>query len=376
MQKLDIAQPDNDYVAQLTSDARLMRCPNCGAAGLDVGADALSCASCDASYPFDINTRICAVLPGGDASETKSDIPRFWGDLYKQLYEENDRTLTPEELESQIDGLEDLFHKRHQSCVIEVPLADLAGKRLLEIGSGGGGHSCIFKRHGAHVTAVDLTPERVASTARKLDLLSGGTGIAFQADAERLPFADDSFDIVYSNGVLHHSEDTERCVAEAFRVLKPGGLAVIMLYSRVSAAFMFNILPRGVITGAAFRWPEAEWVGRITEGKPKFGQTRNPITRIYTKRQMEALFDDFEIQSLRKWSFQFDNFCIPRLTQIRRAVMKALGFELHRGGTIVYGSPIVPESWFERWLGQFLGFAWSIAARKPTAAQQGADHDG
>ena len=296
---------------------------------------------------------------------TKTDIRAFWGDLYKQLYAENDESLTSEELERQIDQLEDLFRIRTQSCVVEMPIADLAGRSVLEIGPGAGGHSCIFKRHGAHVTAVDITPERVASTAAKFDLLRGGSGNALQADAERLPFPDNHFDIVYSNGVLHHSADTDRCVEEVYRVVKPGGLIVIMLYSRISSAFMFQILPRGILTGEIFQRPEAEWVGRITEGTPKFGETRNPITRIYSKRQMENLFSKFDLVSLRKWSFSFDHFCFPRLTQIRRWVLTHLGFKLHPGGTIVYGQPLVPETALELWLGQYLGFGWTIKATKP-----------
>lgn len=298
-------------------------------------------------------------------SAGKGDIRAFWGDLYQQLYAENDSTLSPESLERQIDELEDLFRIREQPCVVEMPLSDLAGLKVLEIGSGGGGHSCIFKRHGADVTAVDITPERVISTAMKFALLKGGSGNALEADAENLPFPADGFDIVYSNGVLHHSVDTERCIAEIYRVLKPGGTAVIMLYSRVSAAYMFNIFPRGIVTGEMFRWPEAEWIGRLTEGKPKFGETRNPITRIYTKRAMEKLFNRFKIDSLRKWSFQFDNFCVPRLTQIRRWVLSHVGFPPHPGGTIVYGRPFVPDTAAERWLGRYLGFGWVIKATKP-----------
>ena len=296
----------------------------------------------------------------------KSEIQAFWGDLYQQLYSANDRALTPEILERQIDELEDLFRIREQPCVVEMDPPSLAGKQVLEIGSGGGGHSCIFKRYGADVTAVDLTAQRVASTALKFSLLKGGTGVALQADAENLPFPDDFFDIIYSNGVLHHSIDTEKCIDELYRILKPGGVSVVMLYSRVSAAYMFNILPRGIVTGEIFRWPEAEGVGRLTEGKPKFGNTRNPITRVYTNAAMRQLFNRFDVVSLRKWSFQFDNFCVPRLTQIRRWILRHLGFRLHPGGVIVYGQPVVPDTAIERFLGRFLGFGWVIKVTKPS----------
>ena len=300
---------------------------------------------------------------------SKQRIQKFWSDNYRQLYAENDASLTPKILEQQIDELEDLFRIREQSCVVEMPLKELSGKKVLEIGSGAGGHSCIFKRHGGDVTAVDITWERVISTATKLCMLKGGSGQAIQADAENLPFNNDSFDIVYSNGVLHHSTSTEKCIFEVTRVLKPGGIAVVMLYSRVSAAFMFNIWPRGVITGEMFRWPEAEWVGRLTEGKPHHGTTHNPVTRVYTARQIRSLFQKYDVVSLRKWSFQFDNFCVPRLTQIRRWILTRLGFPVHPGGIVVYGQPNMPETAIERWIGGWLGFGWTIKAIKPRKAK-------
>ena len=295
---------------------------------------------------------------------SKTEVREFWDDLYQQLYLDNDEALTPDILERQIDELEDLFRRREQPCVLEMPLAELSGKKVLEVGPGSGGHSCIFKRYDADVTAVDITEARARSTALKFGLLRGGSAHALQGDAENLPFPDNYFDIVYSNGVLHHSPDTERCIEEVYRVLKPGGTSVIMLYSRISSVYFFNVLPRALLTGEIFRWPEAQWIGRLTEGKPKFGEIKNPITRVYTRKAMLALFGEFNVITLRKWSFQFDNFCVPRLTQIRNWILTRLGFEAHPGGIIVYGAPFVPETRLERFIGRFLGFCWVITAKK------------
>jgi SAM-dependent methyltransferase len=114
--------------------------------------------------------------------------------------------------------------------------ADFAGsrgQRLLEIGVGVGTDFIRFARAGAECTGVDLTEHAVALVRRRLEL-EGLSGEVVQADAERLPFPDGAFDRVYSWGVLHHTPDTERAVAEALRVLAPGGTACIMLYSRHS----------------------------------------------------------------------------------------------------------------------------------------------
>ena len=263
-----------------------------------------------------------------------------------------------------VGSFEELMQIRRHLAAVEMPLADLAGKHVLEIGPGGGGHSCLFKKYGAKVVVADITPERAASATRKLSMMSGPSSIGLNADGENLPFQENAFDIVYSNGVLHHSENTDQCIDEVFRVLKPGGKAVIMLYSRHSATFWLNIAPRALVTGEIFRWPEAQWIGRLTEGRPKFGMTKNPFTRVYSKAEIRKAFGRFDIRSLRKSSFQFDNFAVPRLTQIRNAVFRAFGRQPHPGGVLVYGSPYQPESRLELMLGRLVGFSWNIVAQK------------
>lgn len=352
----------------LARDAgQALRCPVCHHAGLNQSGDALACPSCQATYPVDRERRIAALLPPESvADQAKTNIRAWWGDLYEQLYGPTDRNLSAERLEQLLSLTEDLFRRRGLLPVVEMPLGELAGKSVLEIGPGGGGHSALFKRHQASVTAVDITPERAISTALRLSLVQGGEGRAYQGDAENLPFRDNCFDIVYSNGVLHHSSDTDKALAEVRRVLKPGGRAVLMLYARHSAVFWANIVPRGLFSGEMFRWPEAEWVGRVTEGKPKFGQTRNPFTRIYSEHELKLALRDFRIISLRKNSFQFDNFAIPRLTQMRNAVLKAMGYHPHPGAELIYGgAEFIPETALELWLGRFIGFGWNIVVEKP-----------
>lgn len=295
----------------------------------------------------------------------KRDIQKWWGDLYAQIYRDTDAGLTPERLTRLVADFEDMMRRRRHLAVVEMPLEDLAGKTVLEVGPGGGGHSCLFKRYGARMVAADITPERALSTAGKLSMMPGEESLAVNADGENLPFADGSFDLVYSNGVLHHAQDTDRCIAEVRRVLKPGGRAVIMLYSRHSAVFWLNIVPRALVTGEIFRWPEAEWIGRVTEGKPKFGQTRNPFTRVYSEREIRQAFAGWSVRSLRKSSFQFDNFAIPRLTQARNWLLPRLGFPAHPGGMLVYGAPFVPETGPELALGPLMGWCWNVIAEKP-----------
>ena len=292
----------------------------------------------------------------------KENIKNWWGDLWKQRYS-NHKNYSKTELIDLLGKTENLFQKRNLLPYCEMP-NDLSNQLVLEIGSGAGGHSAVFSRRGASVVAIDITLERAISTAQKLQLISDN-GRAYQGDSEKLPFRDSSFDIVYSNGVLHHTENTKKAINEVHRVLKPNGKAVLMLYARHSAAFWLNIFPRGLLTGKIFKFSEPEWIGQLTEGTPKFGTTKNPFTRVYSKKEIEALFLKFDIKSIRKNSFQFDNAAIPKATQLRNFILKLIGIKSHPGARILYGTDFYPETPIELWLGKFIGFGWNIIVTKP-----------
>jgi 2-polyprenyl-3-methyl-5-hydroxy-6-metoxy-1,4-benzoquinol methylase len=91
------------------------------------------------------------------------------------------------------------------------------GARLLEVGCGMGTDLLQFARGGAMVTGIDLTPRSIAISRRHFDIY-GQRGDFAISDCEKLPFASESFDVVYSNGVLHHTPDTAGAVRELHRV--------------------------------------------------------------------------------------------------------------------------------------------------------------
>jgi ubiquinone/menaquinone biosynthesis C-methylase UbiE len=116
--------------------------------------------------------------------------------------------------------------------------ADFAGaadESVLEIGVGLGTDFIRFARAGARMTGIDITPRAVELVRRRLEIERLEAQVLV-ADAERLPFADGSFDRVYSWGVLHHTPDTAAAVREAIRVTRPGGELCMMLYGRRSWA--------------------------------------------------------------------------------------------------------------------------------------------
>ncbi len=297
------------------------------------------------------------------ATSSKKDIQGFWKALYHSLYDDLDRGLTRDALLQGLDQLEDMFRERDHMIVVEMPLHDLTGRRVLEIGPGAGGHSALLARHGAIVTSIDVTPERALSTQAKFDLLGDlAQGCqAINGDAENLPFADGSFDYVYSNGVLHHTHDTERAIAEVLRVLRPEGRAVIMLYCKDSWHYWVNML---LFTGLLRGWllRGRNWLGHATEWGGKHRQSAlNPITRCYSRREIGSLFKGFEGLSLRKHEFYL--YLIPFLGR-RFRLWAARRWGVHPGGILVYGEPWGKWSPLERWLGPRMGWAWYISARK------------
>lgn len=122
-----------------------------------------------------------------------------------------------------------------------VPFASTKGKKVLEIGCGNGADGVMFARAGAHYTGTDLTIAAVEATRAHFCIL--GLPGQFQTEnAEKLSFADESFDFVYSHGALHHTSDPSKAFSEVHRVLKPGGRAILMLYNKRSFNYYVRIL--------------------------------------------------------------------------------------------------------------------------------------
>ena len=107
------------------------------------------------------------------------------------------------------------------------------GRQVLEVGCGAGTDLARFARCGAIVSGVDLSSAAVALATRNFEQ-QGLKADLREADGERLPFADDTFDLVYAHGVVQYTAQPQRLVDECRRVLRPGGEAVFQVYNRIS----------------------------------------------------------------------------------------------------------------------------------------------
>ncbi|MBI2620463.1 MAG: class I SAM-dependent methyltransferase, partial [Ignavibacteriales bacterium] len=162
-----------------------------------------------------------------------------------------------------------------------------AGKSVLEVGCGLGTDLLQFARAGARVVGVDLTPASVVLVQRRF-ALEMRAGNVLVADAENLPFSDGSYDTVYSFGVLHHTPHTQKAIDEIYRVLKPGGEAIVMLYHKMSLHVMLGV-PLYRLFGSHKRSHlgiTADWIRR-------YDGTENPLGKAYSRREARSMFSRF-----------------------------------------------------------------------------------
>jgi 2-polyprenyl-3-methyl-5-hydroxy-6-metoxy-1,4-benzoquinol methylase len=174
----------------------------------------------------------------------------------------------------------------------------LREKRVLEVGSGLGAISATLARHGARVTALDLTWTGVSSTARRF-AVDGTRGSVVQGEAERLPLADGSFDFVWSWGVILHAPNPARALREMQRVLRPGGEVRVMIYNRHSFYNWLGIIARyGVLRMQLLRHSVQELWNRYSDGRAIGGC---PHVGYYSPAELRSFMTaaGFEVVELR-----------------------------------------------------------------------------
>jgi SAM-dependent methyltransferase len=160
--------------------------------------------------------------------------------------------------------------------------ADGCGKRVLEIGVGAGSDYINWLRAGSHAVGMDLTEAAVKLTLEHAHCECQSPTLT-RADCESLPFRAQSFDIVYSYGVIHHSPNTAGAVAEIHRVLKTGGVAKVMIYHTPSITGLMLWIVHCLLKLRP--WKSARWaVANFLE---------SPGTKVYSTAEAARLFNIF-----------------------------------------------------------------------------------
>lgn len=159
------------------------------------------------------------------------------------------------------------------------------GLRVLDIGCGNGYVLYQYARHGAKVTGLDLTKMAV-ELSRKRFAVGGMSGEFLEVDGNNLPFPDDHFDIVCSMGVLHHISNPRPIVQEMFRVLRPGGRLIVMLYHRYSWKNLVLLRLRRLF--------DPHYRGRTQQEALNMNDgDACPLALVYSRREATALFSQF-----------------------------------------------------------------------------------
>jgi ubiquinone/menaquinone biosynthesis C-methylase UbiE len=159
------------------------------------------------------------------------------------------------------------------------------GKRVLEIGCGIGTDTVSFARHGAMVTAVDLSPQSLELARRRVGVYGLHDHVRFYSgSAEELSsiVPVESYDLIYSFGVIHHTPHPERVVEQIRKYAKPGTVIKLMVYYRPSWKVFWILMGYG----KGRFWRLKELVAQYSEA-----QTGCPVTYTYTREEGRRLVE-------------------------------------------------------------------------------------
>ena len=177
-----------------------------------------------------------------------------------------------------------------------VPFASFRGRKVLELGCGAGFDAYEFCRNGADYVGIDITPENIGRTRTHLGFYGYDPAIQ-QADAEHLPFADAQFEVVFSNGVLHHTPDMPQSFREAFRVLKPGGEFWVILYHKHSIFHWLTLgLDQYILRGHFRKMTFAQQKGLIEYTT----SDELPLVNVYSRGEVRQILTQagFRVESV------------------------------------------------------------------------------
>ena len=224
-------------------------------------------------------------------STASADIQRYYessDDELARRYIKGEHFLSPEYCQAALDHRYGLYPFIPEL----VDFKRWAGKRVLEVGCGQGADLSQFALAGADTYGCDVTDKHCAISRDFVRALGGRAHVA-RADARALPYPSNSFDLVYSFGVLLLVDDLDSAVAELHRVLKPGGTVVTMFYNRQSLHYYLKTLYYyGIVCDLEQLLGPRRLVDWFTDG---YGY---PRTYHQTPESLRQAFDRFTVESL------------------------------------------------------------------------------
>ena len=169
-------------------------------------------------------------------------------------------------------------------------------RTVLEVGVGAGTDFAQWVRCGAHAHGLDLTEQGIEHVRQRLRCEGLDAADLRVGDAEQIHYADDLFDLVYSWGVIHHSPNPAKALAEIVRVTKPGGEIKVMVYNRRSVTALMTWVRCCLLRGKPFCSIEAAVASHV----------ESPGTKAYSRAELVGLLhelpvESFEIETALTW---------------------------------------------------------------------------
>lgn len=180
---------------------------------------------------------------------------------------------------------------------------DLYQKNVLEIGIGNGSHAQLLATHANSFYGIDITEYAVKSTSSRMKCFSLQSNI-LRMDAEKMGFADNTFDFIWTWGVIHHSSNTDQILKEMKRVLKPGGSAITMVYYKSIWSYYVMSIIRGMLRGDLLKTLSLhQTVQKYTDGA---------IARYYSINEWRSLVSKyFVVKDIRVYGSKADLVPLP-----------------------------------------------------------------
>ncbi len=271
-----------------------------------------------------------------ETQEQKREIRKFWGNRPCGVSGSSHSPDTHAFYE-ETQGKRFVIHSNLDQPFLReaIGFSKYTGNKILEIGCGIGVDALEWKLAGNQYVGMDYNFPSVQITRGRFED-AGCKGVFTNGDAENLPFPDESFDLIYSFGVLHHTPGTQKAIDEVYRCLKPGGKAIIMLYYKWSAMVFGEILlGRGVGQGGLLKVRSvSELISKYTEWDSQTETSINPLTKVYSKREAKKMFRRFrnpEMELHYLWRGHFGPLrrLLPLVPQsIQRNLHRRVGWNL------------------------------------------------
>lgn len=157
-------------------------------------------------------------------------------------------------------------------------------KKILEVGFGMGTDLFQFALGGNEIHGIDLVPAHLKIASKRFELYNI-PAILQIGDAEAIPYSDNTFDVVYSFGVIHHTPNTQKAINEIYRVLKNGGEAIIGVYHKNSIFNWCAVLPRVVSA-----WLRGKSTRRILASiEYQENSDACPLVKMYNKKELKSM---------------------------------------------------------------------------------------